>query len=624
MQRMQNVDQHPKSGVYRVRVTYPAHLREILKATGTTKSLGTKDAITARKAAVPVLALLQRRISDAESIYKADATGQVASVSLTLEAGLELIEQWRDDYLRQVARVMTSSEGSCGNYLALGDSPQHDRALLAADSLLMVKLYYSGQPVPSDILNRTLDRILSEAGFVLPGTYRLRFTLVDALRRAITTIRLREVQWKAGDWSSRPPAERNPGRLAGVAEEAKPSDAQVLQRTIRLSSLFDAWVEHAKPKSVTEQQLAMRQLCEFLGNDDPLAHSVNYEHADTFYRVLKWLPKSMTQELRARPLVEIATDMEVGALKLKRAAGATAAKKVQLLSTMFSFAVARGWAKVNPFARVVGKRDAKPQVKRRPMREDDLNSIFTAPLFTGCAGYSDWRQPSNVFVANHRFWLPLLGLVTGMRIEELGQLLVNDVSKDDGVLCIHITEEVLAEKPTSVGPKSVKTAPSVRRVPLHRIALDAGFEKYWQWALSTGQAMLFPELPISGKRTKEVSRWFNRDFRSSVGLHDASRTFHSFRHLFKDRCRAAKHRRDLHDALTGHRDGSAGAGYGDGLSLDDLKAGIDALTFPGFPGVPARMPSFMLLSENGSVVGAMSECNDALVARTTAQQEFRT
>lgn len=108
MRRMQNVDQPPKSGVYRVRVTYPPYLRGILEATGTTKSFGTKEVAKARKAAIPVLALLQRWISDAEIIHAAHATGQIASVSLTLDAGLDLIERWRDDHPRQIARVMTS------------------------------------------------------------------------------------------------------------------------------------------------------------------------------------------------------------------------------------------------------------------------------------------------------------------------------------------------------------------------------------------------------------------------------------------------------------------------------------------------------------------------------------
>ena len=85
---------------------------------------------------------------------------------------------------------------------------------------------------------------------------------------------------------------------------------------------------------------------------------------------------------------------------------------------------------------MAGPKDSKPQIKRRPWKPDDLAAIFAVPLFTGCATYSDWRHPGQVLIANHRFWVPLLGMVTGGRLEEIGQLLVSDVRKDEGVLFI--------------------------------------------------------------------------------------------------------------------------------------------------------------------------------------------
>jgi hypothetical protein len=85
---MQNVDQHPKSGIYRVRVTYPAHLRTVLKAVGVNKSLGTRDAVMARKLAISVLASIQRLINDAEAIHAPQTTGRTACVTLTLADGI--------------------------------------------------------------------------------------------------------------------------------------------------------------------------------------------------------------------------------------------------------------------------------------------------------------------------------------------------------------------------------------------------------------------------------------------------------------------------------------------------------------------------------------------------------
>jgi integrase len=179
------------------------------------------------------------------------------------------------------------------------------------------------------------------------------------------------------------------------------------------------------------------------------------------------------------------------------------------------------------------------------------------------------------------------------------------VRREDGILFIDITEED-GDEPVATASKSVKTHTSVRRVPIHQIALDAGFQSYWDGLLAIGERRLFPELPATGKRTKEMSRWFGRAFRPSVGINDPTRTFHSFRHLFKDRCRAAQLRRDLHDSLTGHADASAGAGYGDGLTLDDLKKGIDALTFPGVPSIAPRTGPFVITPGIGAEIPRQS------------------
>jgi len=190
MWRMQNVDQHPKTGIYRVRLTYPPHLRDILKATGVTKSLRTRDPVAARKLAIPVLASFQHRVNDADAIYAAEKVGQIASVALTLTEGIRLVEVWRDAYLARLVAVMTAWQGRASDYLAVGETPERDRAILSADPVLMVSLYYADQPVPIDVLNRTLDRILMTAGHVLPGRHPLRNALAGSLRTVIAIVRM--------------------------------------------------------------------------------------------------------------------------------------------------------------------------------------------------------------------------------------------------------------------------------------------------------------------------------------------------------------------------------------------------------------------------------------------------
>ena len=71
-----------------------------------------------------------------------------------------------------------------------------------------------------------------------------------------------------------------------------------------------------------------------------------------------------------------------------------------------------------------------------------VNAIFHAPLYTGC---KDDGRNYNKVGTNHprriRFWLPLIALFTGARINEICQLHTDDVQEKNGILFISINEE---------------------------------------------------------------------------------------------------------------------------------------------------------------------------------------
>ncbi|WP_168960149.1 site-specific integrase, partial [Xanthomonas hortorum] len=67
-------------------------------------------------------------------------------------------------------------------------------------------------------------------------------------------------------------------------------------------------------------------------------------------------------------------------------------------------------------------------------------------------------------------WASLIGLYTGARASEVGQLLVKDVFEEDGIPCIRISDEGEHQK--------VKTEVSLRTVPLHPELIKIGFLKW--------------------------------------------------------------------------------------------------------------------------------------------------
>lgn len=612
MRRMEHVEKHPDSGVYRVRVIYPAHLRGILGKGSFSKSLNTRDAAAARKAAIPVLAEVQKRIADAQATYDRGSGPPLPKLIPTIHEGLRIIREWKSRYLAECLDDMNSNirvREPRKYFLAFAPTPEDEDEFFRADNVDWLDPVFKGDAT-TNIKNWTLNRILREVGYELPDRHTVRTALLGPLMETLQVVKDTTEAWERGeiDVASLPPEQgfEPTGQAAATMQSQKTVELphDLTQDKFRLSQLFDKYIAFTKPKSDVEQKLAKRQLCDFLGNPNPFIHEITRIQAAEFYEVIKWQPKSRTISDSKLTLVQLADAMRSGTMKRKKVAGGTAAKKIQLLSAMFTFAIDTEMLRAgNPFVRIVGRRDAKPQTKRRPMAPEQLNAIFSAPIFAGCESYTTWRKSGNLLIANHRFWIPLLAMLTGCRIEEIGQLQTADIKREDNILFFDITEEIDDEDEADDSNKSLKNESSVRRVPIHKIAIDAGFENYWKWLSETGESQLFPELP-DAKRTKNMSRWFNRDFRPSVGITGRRVVFHSFRHMFKDRCRNAKLERELHHALTGHSTGSVGDEYGEGFGLLSLKDGIDALTFPGFPGVPPRLGPYVLSHGIGVTLAA--------------------
>ena len=203
-------------------------------------------------------------------------------------------------------------------------------------------------------------------------------------------------------------------------------------------------------------------------------------------------------------------------------------------------------------------------VKREPYSLEDLRRIFSTSVYVA---------PIDIPVSGCGFaahWLPLLALFTGARLEELGQLLVGDVKQVEGVWCIHITdlpdEEDAADRKAWWGEKepekAVKTAAARRYVPVHAELVRCGLLELVSQRRRAGFRRLFPELKAyRGRTTKTWSRFWARHTDEHV-TDSPRKTFHSFRHLFVARLRAAGVDRDVIKALVGHANRDVTAGYG--------------------------------------------------------------
>ena len=265
--------------------------------------------------------------------------------------------------------------------------------------------------------------------------------------------------------------------------------------------------------------------------------------------VLEW--RTAVKELGARRLVKHVRQDDVQAYVDRVAAKGlrvgTIVKKVGALRTLFNFAKKRRWCTSNPTADVSLPQENKAAKQARlPFSAEQLQTIFAGPVHTSGA-----RPRAGAGEA--AFWLPILGLYTGARLDELGQLATRDVRKEAGVWFIDITDEGEGQ--------SLKTAASRRRVPLHPDIRDA-FLAYVGTLKGTN---VFPKLRHGeGRKTAAWSKWWARYLDTTIGLNDPRLSFHSFRHTFKGRCWDSEIPERLHDLITGHSANTVGRSYGAG------------------------------------------------------------
>jgi integrase len=255
-------------------------------------------------------------------------------------------------------------------------------------------------------------------------------------------------------------------------------------------------------------------------------------------------------------------------------------KYLNLLSAIFATAerdglmdnVSGGY--VNPFSRMGVQRDKREaSSKRLPFSDEHLQHMFSDKVFR--AGYRPRAGGGEA-----AFWFPLIGLLTGARLNEITQLRLKDIQKDQqsGVWFMDINTD---------GGKQVKTITAVRKVPLHAELIRLGLLHYRNALLARKGAKetdkLWPEVQSEDGEYSATAftKWFGRYLRVSLKITEKSIVFHSFRHSFKRLCRDGALSEELHDALTGHSGSSSvGRGYGDGFGLKAMAEGIEKLTVP--------------------------------------------
>lgn len=351
----------------------------------------------------------------------------------------------------------------------------------------------------------------------------LRRAKVESLNRRIDRI---------DDVSLRPSDALFEKLFAHTAAPPAPKKSATLKQ---LTERFMA-AQHATKANTTPITYAIpvRLLLEVLGEQKQIS-TITPDDILRAGETLKRIPAHVTQRFPGATLLKAISKADAMD-NVERFSPQTIAKYFAGICTIFNFAVEEGLLESSP---AKGKRlkerfrNKKKRV-RQLFKDEELKAMFNAPLYTGCIDdeYGFAKAGPNR-PRRARFWIPLLALHHGARLQELCQLYCEDVKEQNGIHYFSIRTVLDDEDETE---KIVKTESSIRDVPIHPVMISLGFLDYVNEMRRAGdKARLFPELQL-GKSTQRyssvLSRWFARFAEKACG-HKPKGVFHSFRHHFR-------------------------------------------------------------------------------------------
>jgi hypothetical protein len=164
---------------------------------------------------------------------------------------------------------------------------------------------------------------------------------------------------------------------------------------------------------------------------------------------------------------------------------------------------------------------------QRSFKGEELDVLFSGKSMRECC--EDAKQV-------HKFWLPAIGLYSGMRVNEIAQLNpFTDIKQDEsGIWYFWATEENEAADGVE---KSIKTDAGKRFIPVHSQLIECGLLGYIDVLKKSGYKSLFPQWkPKDGNAGANAAREFRR-FIDFIGLRDETKNkklvgMHAFRKTF--------------------------------------------------------------------------------------------
>ena len=367
-----------------------------------------------------------------------------------------------------------------------------------------------------------------------------------------------------------------------------PTGVSIPLRQSTLRQCFDAYIGSKKKISEsakTAYRGSFELFAKLSGGESRMAHEITELEFKLFNDALDHVPAHATKRgIELKSAAEMIRNPPMGKdeagnpVDYDSISGNTANLHCTNLQGFFDYIISSGRRNGdNPFLRLPRHSDGLAVGGADGFDEHELRAIFNPAMLMQA------KRPS-------QFWGPLLALYTGARLNELACLDLVDFVEEKGIPCITIRFIPRAKPNTIVHNKnkaarSVKTASSIRLVPLHPDLYEIGIDTYMEDVRAIGATRLFPTLPLDTKKKRE--RRLSHDgneYLKTVDVHvPRKKVMHSFRDTVCEMLAVPDMDDVRADQWTGHATQSVkGRHYRRSKAAIELQAkeGFNALNFP--------------------------------------------
>lgn len=333
--------------------------------------------------------------------------------------------------------------------------------------------------------------------------------------------------------------------LKQLLESSQSKKEQFRKKT--KEELFEEYLNEVKEtKANFLDKLKLPVITLFQSTDKKYLNDYSIEDYERFFQALIYTPKNINQKKQLfsdynSNFVDIAEDfkefIESGCeenpfedykYELKLQTSSNVDEKLDEAVDFLTFCKTNDYIEKNYLENNIKFSKSKyKNILEATKKRENFNSLELRQMFiylNELLSIKDFKKVEEIYIM-------LIALFTGMRLEEICKLKIEDIKKDENIYYFDINGDV-------------KTENSKRKVPLHKYLIEKfNFLEFLNKKILSNSEMLFNLKSITRKKRIKYGHYFIRDFFNGFKNSFVSEerqeknliTFHSYRHTFATR-----------------------------------------------------------------------------------------